>query len=494
MSRSRFMSILLKPFKHKAKDEPEKKESFIETMEAFVVAFILAFIFRAYVVEAFVIPTGSMAPKLLGEHAEFECPNCSYQYDVNLPATNPICPLCYTGVNTAAARPQRYFGDRILVVKYMYDLFPPERWDVIVFKYPHNPNENYIKRLIGLPGDEVELIDGNVYINGKLVGKTDRAQQALWMPVYDTDYWDRRNPPRWRPASDEGRELWRFDQAPIEVSKPAGGKAVLDYNHVDFGQQPGPIRDIYAYNGLRGGGENIVTDLKLETSVRLQEQGVLELTIRTDRDEFSFVLPTTNTSREAQILRNGRVIYTGATDVIPIGREVEVEAAVVDQRLIARVDGKDVFDGLGGEEEVDFEVDSSRFVDRDGFERLVTPVSIAVEGTAAKFDRIRLLRDIYYTDFTRVRQDPNVPERRYSTNEPGWATEGHPYVLGADEFLVLGDNSPQSSDSRAWDESPVVPRENLVGKAFFVYWPAMGKRYGIPIRIVPKVDDFRLIR
>ena len=52
----------------------------------------------------------------------------------------------------------------------------------------------------------------------------------------------------------------------------------------------------------------------------------------------------------------------------------------------------------------------------------------------------------------------------------------------------------RSSDSRAWDESPVVPRENLVGKAFFVYWPAMGARYGIPVRIVPKVDDFRLIR
>src|SRR3954447_20540890 len=54
-----------------------------ETIESILVAFILAFIFRAFVVEAFVIPTGSMAPTLLGAHMRFRCPDCGYRFDVN---------------------------------------------------------------------------------------------------------------------------------------------------------------------------------------------------------------------------------------------------------------------------------------------------------------------------------------------------------------------------------------------------------------------------
>src|SRR3984957_14310259 len=54
-----------------------------ETVESILVAFILAFIFRAFVVEAFVIPTGSMAPTLMGAHLSFVCPDCGYPFDVN---------------------------------------------------------------------------------------------------------------------------------------------------------------------------------------------------------------------------------------------------------------------------------------------------------------------------------------------------------------------------------------------------------------------------
>src|SRR5260221_5834945 len=54
-----------------------------ETLESILVAFILAFIFRCFVVEAFVMPTGSMAPTLLGAHTRFQCPDCGYRFDVN---------------------------------------------------------------------------------------------------------------------------------------------------------------------------------------------------------------------------------------------------------------------------------------------------------------------------------------------------------------------------------------------------------------------------
>jgi signal peptidase I len=86
----------------------------------------------------------------------------------------------------------------------------------------------------------------------------------------------------------------------------------------------------------------------------------------------------------------------------------------------------------------------------------------------------------------------------YSTTESGAGRgrgiEGDPRVLMADEFFVLGDNSPNSSDSRRWENEPFVSRDHLIGKAFFVYWPSAGPAPGLPVRIVPKVTDFRFIR
>src|SRR5829696_7812625 len=59
-----------------------------ETIESILVAFILAFIFRAFVVEAFVIPTGSMAPTLLGAHMRFTCHDCGYRFTANYSPPN----------------------------------------------------------------------------------------------------------------------------------------------------------------------------------------------------------------------------------------------------------------------------------------------------------------------------------------------------------------------------------------------------------------------
>src|SRR3954449_1515277 len=68
---------------------PQQQEGSIkETIEQILVAFILAFVFRAFVVEAFVIPTGSMAPTLLGAHMRFTCDDCGYQFDVNYNASS----------------------------------------------------------------------------------------------------------------------------------------------------------------------------------------------------------------------------------------------------------------------------------------------------------------------------------------------------------------------------------------------------------------------
>ncbi len=107
------------------------RESLLETLESIVVAFVLAFVFRAFIIEAFVIPTGSMAPTLYGAHAEVTCSDCGYSFAVGeegkaQPGT-VVCPNCLLA--QGAVNHNTFSGDRILVLKYLYDFQPPHRWE-----------------------------------------------------------------------------------------------------------------------------------------------------------------------------------------------------------------------------------------------------------------------------------------------------------------------------------------------------------------------------
>ena len=90
----------------------------------------------------------------------------------------------------------------------------PRRWDVVVFKNPNEPGVNYIKRLIGLPGETIEIIDGDIWVkppgaHGLADRRERRArrQDALWIPVYEHDYIPRSTTgisPRLRSSSGSG--------------------------------------------------------------------------------------------------------------------------------------------------------------------------------------------------------------------------------------------------------------------------------------------------
>ena len=488
-----------------------ERDSFLETVESLIVAFILAFVFRAYVVEAFVIPTGSMAPRLNGQHAEFVCGNCGHPYRVGLDANesgsvshrvvlDTVCPLCFSREVTSRTVSQ-FVGDRILVLKYFYDFFAPQRWDVIVFKFPTTPAENYIKRLVGLPGETVEIRGGDVYITPpqdadepvatRIATKPDRAQRALWMPVGDTDYWDEKNGPQWRPES-PASDAWRWDRMPLEFAGRDETMSYLVYHHFGGDGRRVPIKDFYAYDDPANGNgrsdnAHVVTDLNLVADVELSSPGTVAIVLTARADTFRFVLPSEGLGEGGRIFHNGVIVASGASATVPVGRKVRLEAANVDRKLILKVDGRRVID-------LD---DNGRFTEADdwsydkplvaaarwsGQPEEASRVAIGAQGAKATIHRLRVCRDIYYTSSLRGR------------GRTGFGVDGEPYRLNADEFFVAGDNSPRSLDSRWWEDSPVVPRKNLVGKAFFVYWPAAGSRYGIALPFVPDLTKFRFIR
>jgi len=113
------------------------KSIFQEYAKAAVVAVILAAFIRTFVIQAFKIPSGSMEPTLLiGDHILVN----KFIYGIRIP----------------------YFG------KTLIPIIDPKRGDVIVFIYPVDPSKDFIKRVIGLPGDQIEIVDTSVFINGEL--------------------------------------------------------------------------------------------------------------------------------------------------------------------------------------------------------------------------------------------------------------------------------------------------------------------------------------
>ena len=115
---------------------PKKKSTLREYIEAILIALLLALFIRTFVVQAFKIPSGSMQDTLL-------------------------------------------IGDHILVNKFLFGVknpfngntwIPfkkPQRKDIIVFKYPINPAQDYIKRVVGIEGDQIEIKNKKVYVNGE---------------------------------------------------------------------------------------------------------------------------------------------------------------------------------------------------------------------------------------------------------------------------------------------------------------------------------------
>ena len=131
-------------------DRAVQKSIFREYAEAIIVAILLALAIRVFVVQAFKIPSGSMIPTLLvGDHILVSKLSYGFQWPTDCKFQWNLLPInCYTSTTVIE------FGK-------------PQRGDVIVFRFPEDEEKDFIKRIVGTPGDTVQLRNKVVLVNGQ---------------------------------------------------------------------------------------------------------------------------------------------------------------------------------------------------------------------------------------------------------------------------------------------------------------------------------------
>lgn len=463
-------------------------ESIVNTLYWIIIALLLAFVFRTFIMEAFQIPTGSMAETLRGAHYHLRCSSCGYKYDLGSDGSTLGMPKCGSCgfVPEELIRERASNGDRILVLKCIYEFSEPRRWDVVVFKYPVRPDENYIKRMIGLPGESLELIDGDVYINGAIARKPENVQDELWSCVYDNDYvrMDVEGSGKWvYPFVNSEGSAWAINEGgsrKFSLVSSDGREHVLVY-------RPGSSKDFkaeYVYN-FPGGFAPVCSDLKVR----------------------SYVLAGSSDGSVGVGLRKYGRLYRGWIDfdgAMVIEKRFEGETVELARK---RVDVK-----IGGRGEafsfsnVDHELrlvfggevlvydlgrgrDDAGVVERNSRGKLVYREGGMVEvfgSGEVELHHTAVFRDIYYFG--------DVIRPRYQK----------PFTVGEDEFFVCGDNSPASFDSRLWGSEGkgnnntvyrkgVVPRDYLMGKAFFLYWGDAFRPSEGMLPLIPNFSEMKVI-
>lgn len=435
--------------------------SLVELVTCITVSVMLT---RGFLVEGFLISTGSMAPRLLGLHKQVICPDCRFPFPRVVNAENAggpgprvaTCPNCGR-VDIDIHNVPRNDGDQLLVHKLPWLFRPVRRWEPVVFHRPGRATLMFVKRAVGLPGETIQVVDGDIHANGRLCRKTLSEQRAIRISVYDD---------RFRPAG--SRDRWtkgpgwddREDRFLFCPRDPDSEMSWLVYKHLDV-SRPGPVRDRYGYNPRAPRSETrVVRDLMVSLDVE-SPSASSRLRIELDTGEHRVAWVRDTRLHKQWLLVDDQQVASSRLEQSrePLG----LEFSTFDRTLRAAESARPVFEPVLLEP-----ADSSRPAS--------TPLQIGASGTSLAISHVRLDRDIFYRD------------------GPGQNGTRTAWRLGADEYFVLGDNSPVSLDSRSWS-LPAVPRHLLVGRPLLVHLPSRPWQLRLGDSVVQiRIPDFSRIR
>lgn len=387
-----------------------------EQVESLASALVIVLLVWHFGLEAFRIPSGSMSPTLSGD---------------------PV------------------WGDRVFVDKFCYQFRDPQRWEPVVFRYPLKRSDPYVKRCIGLPGEQVLIAQGDIYLRRndgtgiELLTKSPAAREVLWLPLL-------------RGLDSQKEWVGNFlRQGDIEfkdgeVLLGKGGSAIFPRGS---GDTPGNVVDHDASFGDSGTppesfGRNVCGDLRARLRVKLGPDGAFVVRIVRDSDQYALLLqPGSGACTLTHTLEDGtqRKLAAGQTRgwSLPAGEFMDVEFAIADGVLSARVDdnnleqtvGTPLLDALRNRDKqrrLDLSgMDAARLAGADPAGGRTARIELTADGGGATVRVRGIERDIYYRG--RVLPERNAPaEMPFGVN------------LAGDQYFVLGDNSPGSKDARAW--------------------------------------------
>lgn len=403
------------------------------------------FLVRVLILEAFHVPTGAMATAIRGRHIEFECPGCSRPMTVSTVVEYAdafaVCVNCACPIDVAGVPP--WPGDRIAVVK-RRDV---QRWDLIVYKVTDPPGQNWIHRLIGLPGELLDIHGGEIFINQQLLAKPIDAMPTAWRFVHDTKYrsTDVSTPRAWVAAEEsewaEKDGTWHFAGAGdtnevaqrLVHSRPVTD--VLDYNLSYETILDSPDQD-----------ETIVHDLKLVGDYStFQGAGYIQIAMQDAMHRWKATLHVDGQIVLEQSDHGGQSLQKTTTQLDELRSKGQLTCFLRDQQFVFSVNGQ-----LVGQ--IRDQVNLTEFQAATAEPPSSQPLEIVAHDCRIAFHRLQLFRDIYYHTADQV---------------AGYGDVGS-VGLGDDQYFVIGDNSKRSRDSRLIGP---IAADTVIGRAQSVYWP-----------------------
>jgi signal peptidase I len=465
------------------------------------VVVFLAFLLWSLEAEGFVVPTGSMAPTLMGRHKEIVCPQCGYRYTVNadrevettgapLGAGQRIalgtCENCRYECQVGDA--PSFSGDRIYVMKDGLSLpffagagkVKLNRWDVAVFKLPEEPDVRYIKRLVGMPNEVIRIEGGDLsfrpfsqHVEFARLRRPLEHQQAMQIMVYDDSHRPvaLRDDPRWQRWAPTRTGDWS-EPAPGEFVPALAARDLVElrYRHLvptrknweeirsgaPLPRAPRPmlITDYYSYNTDVSTVDQSIPRFAARTWFQPHWVGdlslALRLTVHKLEGQIQFELYKSGKANRCEIdLASGRAsLYH---DGEPLARDVstpitragtyDLLVANVDDRLTLWVNGELPF-GEGRCYDTMPRTSGPAAADLE-------PVRVRARNAPIQIGGLVLKRDIYYT------LDPA---------EADYANLDSPAQVDASElFEILSDPSRFSQLShRPPKEYPLRPGHYLM--------------------------------
>ena len=374
-------------------------------LESIGMAILMAVLLKYFVLEAYVIPTPSMQPTLMGSPGAGET-------------------------------------DRILVDKSYFLRHEPKRWDIAVFRYPVRQIQSYVKRIVGVGGDQLMVAGGNLYnaadSGREILRKPEHIQESLWREIYpmrrQLELHNKGDDDPWRPPTRE--EVFRG-----EYFRILSGSWDIDAEGTWLGT-PSPsgnlaveYRESFARNDYRDGydlavaallrdtvGDQAVQDLRIGfdlTTDTSPEKIIVSINIQEQDTSFELVV-----AGEMARLVATRGSTTGSSEEFPFpieaGDTTNVRFAHLDDRLLAWRDG----DLVGS-----FDVDE--FAILEDLEEIRPGILIEGADSTCRLAEVSIERDLHYTS-------------------AGLANAGAIIEVPEGHYFMMGDNTLGSADSRDW--------------------------------------------